>query len=56
MNRALQYRAWDQSIRATWAAIIARRDFNWINDVHAVERFIDRMNKFSAQMSLGRFL
>lgn len=56
MNRALQYRAWEQSLRAVWAAIIAQRDFRWIDDEKAVARFIERLNKYSAAISLGRSL
>lgn len=54
--RSLHYRAWDQSLRATWAALIARREFVWIRDEKAVERFVERMNQMSARLRLGRGL
>lgn len=51
---AIHYYAWDQSIRATWAALIAKREFCWIKDEVAVAKFVKLLNKFSAQHMLGR--
>jgi len=56
IERKLQYEAWEQSLRATWAAIIVKRDFRWIRDEAAVAKFVERMNKLAARLKLGRSL